>query len=127
MSIVTIVIDQPLMKSVLRLISNHALKLFSGLLIGAVVSGCSWVELSPGGEKVQQISRQQALGCESVGNATANSLNNVLFIERNREKLQQELLVLARNEAVKLGGNAVVPDGEIIDGTQRFKVYRCSN
>ena len=33
--------------------------------------------------------------------------------------------MLARNSAINLGGDTVVADGEIKDGMQTFKVYRC--
>jgi hypothetical protein len=46
-------------------------------------------------------------------------------VDRGSEKVQDELITLARNEAGTLGGNTIVPDGTIEEGRQRFVVYRC--
>ncbi|MBL4573298.1 MAG: DUF4156 domain-containing protein, partial [Gammaproteobacteria bacterium] len=41
------------------------------------------------------------------------------------ERLQEELLTLARNEAGRMGGNTVVPESLIDGGEQDFGVYNC--
>ena len=49
----------------------------------------------------------------------------VVFVPRGSEKVQDELVDLARNEAGVMGGNAIVADSSIEDGRQRFVVYSC--
>ena len=46
--------------------------------------------------------------------------------ERDAGKVKTELETLARNEAIKLKGDTVVPVTEIKDGEQTFKVYQCN-
>jgi len=40
-------------------------------------------------------------------------------------KVQEQLIVLARNEASGLGGDTVAPAGPVVDGAQEFNVFRC--
>ena len=46
-------------------------------------------------------------------------------IRDSGERLQEELISHARNEAADLGGNTVVPESIIEAGEQSFGVYRC--
>jgi hypothetical protein len=54
------------------------------------------------------------------------TLGKIVVVERGSQRLQDELLTLARNEAADLGGDTVVPESLIADGSQVFGVYRCS-
>ena len=38
---------------------------------------------------------------------------------------EEELVRLARNEAVRMGGNVVSPLSMAVDGEQDFTIYRC--
>jgi hypothetical protein len=49
----------------------------------------------------------------------------LVVVERGGERLQDELIRLARNEAGDLGGNVIVPESVIEEGRQSFGVYRC--
>ncbi len=44
---------------------------------------------------------------------------------RNEKKIADELVALAKNEAVRMGGDAVVAQGAPKDGFQKFSVYLC--
>ena len=67
-----------------------------------------------------------ALGqCRKVGSTTVSVLDKVAGIPRSYKKLSDELATLARNEAPNLGGDTVVPAGEIINGQRMFDVYDC--
>ena len=49
-----------------------------------------------------------------------------VLIERGSSKVQQELIDLARNQAATMGANAIVPSGEPVDGSQKFRAYLCN-
>ena len=66
-----------------------------------------------------------AAACTKVGTARANTQDSVGFIARSQRNIDEELLTLARNEAAKIGGDALVALGEPEDGHQEFEVYRC--
>lgn len=95
---------------------------FAALLAGA--GGCTWVELTESGTDVHPGTREDVAGCRLVGTVTANTIHRVLM-KRDPDKVATELMVLARNEAAKLGGDSLVPAGPATDGRQDFSVYRC--
>lgn len=98
------------------------------LLIGVgatvLVSGCTWVKLTADGAKVRQASAAEVAACTRVGVANAMTKDRVL-VKRSAEKVQEELIVLAANEAASMGGNAIVPEGVAVEGRQTFVVYKC--
>lgn len=96
--------------------------LVSGYLAG---SGCTWVDPDAGAEHVALLTPTQAASCKSLGTTTVEVKDKVSFYNRSGEKVAQELLTLARNAALKSGGDAVVADGAPVDGTQKFKIYKC--
>jgi hypothetical protein len=89
------------------------------------LTGCNWVQLTAAGKAVSLSSASAVTACTRVGRAHVQTLSKVTVVERGGEKLQEELLVLARNEAGDLGGNTIVPESVITEGQQTFGVYRC--
>lgn len=95
------------------------------LALSSLLSACTWVKVSAEGESVKLLTVAQAASCERVGATTSQALGKVGFVKRRETKLATELQTLARNEAAEMGGNAIVADGEIEEGRQRFVIYRC--
>ena len=102
-------------------------KLLPILFLAFALSSCTWVNLTPGGEKVRVLSADEVHSCTKKGKTTVSIKADVAGIERSPEKVKEELEVLARNSAVDLNGDTVVPTSEIEDGKQTFDVYRCIN
>jgi hypothetical protein len=98
--------------------------LLVGLTALGIASGCTWVKLTPEGAKVKQASAADVASCTRVGTANAMTKDRVL-IKRGPQKVQEELVVLAANEAASMGGNAIVPEGVPVEGRQAFVVYKC--
>ena len=90
-----------------------------------LLNGCSWVEVSPAAEGVRTAVAADVVDCKPMGSVTSNVLSKVGFIERNEYKVAAELEDLARDQAAKMGANVIVPDGEVVDGSQDFLAYRC--
>ncbi|MGW8247949.1 MAG: DUF4156 domain-containing protein [Acidiferrobacterales bacterium] len=97
------------------------------LFLAFSLSACTWVELTPAGEKVRVLSAQEVQSCTKKGKTTVSVKADVGGIERDREKVKGELEILARNSAIDLNGDTVVPTSDIKDGKQTFDVYRCIN
>lgn len=91
----------------------------------AMLSACAWVQLTSEGENVSLITADRTGNCERIGRATAKTLGSIVTVERGGQRLQTELLTLARNEAGRMGGNAVVPESLINNGEQDYGVYNC--
>ncbi|MFA5628237.1 MAG: DUF4156 domain-containing protein [Thiohalomonadaceae bacterium] len=95
------------------------------LVVLGLLSACTWVEPTAKGEKVRVLSAEEVTKCKKMGQTTVSLKAKLAGIERNPAKVQEELNILARNSAVELGGDSVVPISEVDNGQQVFAVYRC--
>jgi hypothetical protein len=95
------------------------------LLSSLLLSACSWVRVTPEGRDVRLLTQSQVTACQRVGTTTSTTTSRVVVVPRGSETVQTELVDLARNEAGLMGGNAIVADGTVVDGRQRFIVYDC--
>lgn len=99
--------------------------LLVGLALLCIAPGCTWVKLTPEGAKVKQATAAEVASCTRVGTANSMTKERVL-LKRGAPKVQEELVVLAANEAASMGGNAIVPEGVPVEGRQTFVVYKCN-
>jgi hypothetical protein len=91
-----------------------------------LVSGCTWVKPTPGGNQVRVASGPgEVAGCQKIGVTTVSLLDRVSFYKRKPEKVEDELSVLGRNSAAEMGGDTILPVSEVFQGERRFAVYRC--
>ncbi len=98
------------------------LPLFAVTLFAA---GCSWVKPTERAAEVRVAEAADVTSCRKVGTSTVSVLDNIVGVPRSYRKLSTELATLARNEAVILGGDTVVPVSEIVNGQQMFEAYDC--
>jgi hypothetical protein len=104
---------------------RRAFLIISSLLV-TTLSGCAWVSLSPGGERVRVMQPEEVTVCQKLGRTTASTSTTVLgFIGRSYPTVSEEVQSLARNEAANMGGDSIAPEGGIESGRQTFGVYRC--
>lgn len=89
------------------------------------ISGCSWVEVNPNASQVKLLTISDIQNCEKLGEIESTVLDKVGFIDRDKEAVVENLVDLARNEAVQMGGNALVPASKVKDGRMRFWLYQC--
>ena len=95
------------------------------LVLSAIISSCTWVELTKEGKNVAVLSETQVKNCKFLGKTTVSIKADIARIERNKEKVAEELEILARNNAVNMNGDAIVAITEVNKGQQVFNVYRC--
>lgn len=95
----------------------------AGFIIG--VTACASVDTLPGAQEISLFSAEQLAGCQRLGSASAQVVDKIAFVERDKEKMAKELLKLAQNEALRMGGNALRIASEIKNGSRQFEVYRC--
>ena len=95
------------------------------LVLAAITSSCTWVELTKEGKNVAVLTESQVKNCKLLGKTTVSVKADIARIERNKEKVAEELEILARNNAVDLNGDAIVAITGINKGQQVFNVYRC--
>ncbi len=95
------------------------------IILVTLLPACTWVELSEGGKAVTVVSSVPET-CERLGQTRTSIKADVANIDRNREKVSQELATLARNAAANMGGDTITPESEPSEnGEQVFGIYRC--
>ncbi|WP_187408535.1 DUF4156 domain-containing protein [Saccharophagus sp. K07] len=94
-------------------------------LAAAVSTGCTWVKPSAKSHEVALLTQDRVVNCVKKGVTTSKTLSKIVIIPRSNDKMFSELVMLAKNEAVVLGGDAIVAEGVMSEGSQTFGVYRC--
>ena len=89
------------------------------------LAACSWVSLDPGAETVTQRDGDSLTDCKRLGKTHTQTLDGLGFLPRRPSRVEEDLLALARNEAVRMGGNVVSPLSGVVAGEQDFAIYRC--
>jgi hypothetical protein len=100
---------------------------FAATVAGAValLGACTWVKTTPEGESVRVASAAEVTDCDRKGKVTVSLRSRVAGVERKPTKVAQELATLARNEGAGLGGDTVVAETHVSEGSQVFGVYDC--
>jgi len=91
-----------------------------------LLSSCSTIKLTTGGEKVRVLDPAEVGSCREMGR-TNNAVTAKVLLERAEEQVAKELRILARNSAARMGGDTIVPLTIIEGGQQTFMVYKCVN
>jgi hypothetical protein len=94
-------------------------------LLLSLTTACTWVQLTAEGRGVQLLTSSEVSNCTRVGTTSSATTSRLLVVQRGGEKVQGELVTLARNEAGLMDGNTIVADSTIEGGRQSFTVYRC--
>jgi hypothetical protein len=89
------------------------------------VSGCTWVDPVPGASRVTLVMPQHVSQCQPLGSTTSQVKAQVGPVHRSESKVEEELLTLAKNSAVEIGGDTLVAEGPPNQGTQRFRIFKC--
>ena len=91
-----------------------------------LLSACSSLKLTDGGEKVRVLDPAEISTCKNMGR-TNTSVTARVVIERPADTIAKELGIVARNSAARMGGDTIVPLTVIENGQQTFVVYKCIN
>ena len=89
-----------------------------------LLTGCTYVKLTDAGAGVAQGTTAGVASCEQVGVVNSRTRARV-GVKRGSGKVQEELIVLSRNEAARMGADTIVAIAERDDGEQSFNAYRC--
>lgn len=104
-------------------LNKFLLSLFT--LFCLIFSGCTWVEPVENAASVSLRNSTDISGCERLGTATSSVKDRLGWFERDEEQVASELLTLAQNSAVSMGGDTLVATADPEDGYQEFGVYSC--
>lgn len=107
------------------------MKLYKNVLIFfafvMVLSGCAsqLIEVKQGSDRVSVADVNQVASCESKGKATVSVLTKVGFISRSVDAVEDNLVQLARNSALDIGGDTIVKNEMPEFGKRTFAIYKC--
>ncbi|MES2606188.1 MAG: DUF4156 domain-containing protein [Pseudomonadota bacterium] len=101
------------------------MRIFSLFLLCITLSACtvSWVKLTPQGENVAVLQASEVGNCTPNGSTTVNVISKVV-VNRQPDRVAEELRVLARNRAADRG-DAIVATGPARNGEQTYNIYQC--
>lgn len=102
-------------------------KLWVMLSLSSVLflSACSWVQPLPGAYKVALMELSDVKDCSRLGTTTTSALNKVGLYERENAAIKEDLVLLAKNEAVNMRGDTIVALSGVHNGRMEFAIYRC--
>lgn len=93
------------------------------IITGLLTSACTGVEPASESETVRLAEPSRISDCQFAGITTVSVKAHVS--SRDSDRVRIELENLAKNEAVKLKGDTIVPATGIKDNEQTFNIYRC--
>ena len=104
-------------------------KLFNtGLSIAVLLflASCATIQLTDEGKKARVLDFDDVKNCQKNGAATVSVSEKLLnIVPKQSAKIAKQLQILARNSAIHMEGDTVVPMSKIDNGQQTFIVYRC--
>jgi predicted dinucleotide-utilizing enzyme len=89
------------------------------------LSACSWVKPTTRSQAIAYVAPAQIGGCQKVGSVAVETVGKVALMQRDPVTVKNELITLAKNEAVILKGDTIADLTSVKDGKQEFGVYRC--
>lgn len=96
------------------------------LILPLALSACSWgIKLDDAARNVRTAWNGDVSGCREQGKLSVSVMNRVGPVDRSDLKVRDELEVLARNEAAKMGADTVKPAGDPNEGSQDWMAYSC--
>jgi len=97
-----------------------------GLLAGGL-SGCASKLIGEriGADQVVLAKESEVSKCKSLGRSTLSVLSSLGPITRSAEAVEENLLQMARNEAIDKGGDTVVKGNSLEYGKRSYEVFKC--
>jgi hypothetical protein len=99
------------------------------VLVLVSLLGCSsqLIKAKEGADLIKLVEQSDTTGCEGKGSVTVSVLTKLGFFTRSVESVEENLIQLARNSAVDVGGNTIVK-GELLEfGKRSFLVFQCKH
>lgn len=104
------------------------MKLLIPTLLILPLAACSWgIKLDSAGKDVRVAWNDDVSGCRDMGKITVSVLDKVGPVNRSAIKINDELEVMARNEAANMQADTIRPLGEARDGEQSWAAYACGD
>ena len=91
------------------------------------VAGCAFVQVNENARTVEvRKTEEEVAACVRKGTVSASTKSSVGFIARDETTVAVELERLARNRAVNLGADVIVPLGPVTaEGSREYSAWSC--
>jgi len=108
-------------------LSKNLMNLAALSLLASGLSGCasSIIGERVGAEQVVLAKDTDVAKCKSLGRSTLSVLSSLGPITRSAEAVEENLLQMARNEAIDRGGDTVVKGNSQEYGKRSYEVFKC--
>lgn len=106
--------------------TKRIIKLFGVASLLLSMAACSWVKPLPGAHSITVVKSLEQNQCTKLGTTNTNALDAVGFYQRDEDAIIKDLLMLAKNEAVRMGGDTIIAETGLENGRMRFGIYRCN-
>ena len=90
-----------------------------------LISACQWVKPEQGSDNVALMDSDQVTECKKLAHTFSYVQEKIACIKRNDDAMREELVILAKNMAHKMEGDAVVPKEPLEKGKMGFDIYQC--
>ena len=106
-------------------VSRHLVHVL-GLASLASLSACTWVKMENQAYEVRVARADESLSqCKRLGEIAVEVKDKVAFYRRDPMKVQDELEVMARNEAPRMQADTLQAVAPPLNGEQRWLAFSC--
>jgi hypothetical protein len=108
--------------------SLRSVAVFVLVLASASFGACTWVDVLPQAESIKVASEAEVASCTLLGRTRSRTSEKIWIFNRNEDKIEEELVALARNEATRMEGDAdtIAAIEPRAGSEQLFGVYHCA-
>jgi hypothetical protein len=106
---------------------SKKLIVLAALPVTLALGGCasSLIGERVGADQVVLAKESEVSKCKSLGRSTLSVLSSLGPITRSAEAVEENLLQMARNEAIDKGGDTVVKGNSMEYGKRSYEVFKC--
>jgi hypothetical protein len=87
---------------------------------------CTWVEPTKESSGVTLVRSFNVNACKKLGSTNATVTQKIGPVTRGEDVVMEELITLAKNRAAKMGGDSIVAQEPVVDGSMSFDIYKCA-
>ena len=92
----------------------------------ASLPACTWVEPTTESSGVTLVKSFNVNSCKKLGSTNATVTQKFGPVTRDDDVVMEELITLAKNRAAKMGGDSIVAQEPVVDGSMSFDIYKCA-
>jgi hypothetical protein len=89
------------------------------------LAACAGVKPHEQAESITLVKPEHVASCKKLATTNVSVTDKVAFIKRGEPAITQDLLNLAKNRAVELGGDTIVEKSPPSEGKASYLIYDC--